>query len=75
MSNIPHPPKKQPREKMKVGTKVIGIAKGSGFEIRGTFDGAFKIPRQDGTDQTLFWIKAENGDRYRFVPHEVRTLG
>lgn len=71
--NIPPPPKKVPRSKLAVGTRVIGIARASKFEVRGTLDGVFQAD-VNGELRTMFWVKDSSGDRWRFFPNEVRTL-
>lgn len=69
------PPTPQPRQKMKIGDPVVAIGRGTGFRVDGTFDGVFQVenPDRPGGFQTLFWVKDDNGDRWRFLPREVHT--
>lgn len=71
----PPPPKSVPKRRMAIGDPVVAISRASDLRIDGTFDGVFQVDKTDapGEHQTMFWIKDDRGDRYRFFPGEVRT--
>lgn len=77
--NTPPPTPGQPERKPKlsIGQKVRGLA-ASGFDIEGTFDGVFAVEVADAKGrpkmQTMFWVKDEQGDRWRFLPWEVTKV-
>ena len=58
---------------MAIGDPVIGISRMSDFRVVGTFDGTIKVEVDPGVDRTMFWVKDEDGDRWKFFPREVRT--
>lgn len=78
--NTPPPTPGQPERKPKLsmGQRVKAVGKSSGFEVEGTFDGVFSVEVADAKGrpkmQTMFWVKDDGGDRWRFLPWEVTKV-